>query len=188
MAEPDPYLTAEEVRARRPRRLTSADDPDIVSLVARFEDIVERYLDQAFREREATHTGRVSGGWLELPHHLVTAVELVDSNDNDVTLAADALDSERGRVAVYAAGPLTATYTHGETDPPELLLANCALYCDRMVSIDNSGSSRDTLSKVFDGGISERYSTPNFAEGRPTGFLQIDADLNAMRNRRRVIF
>lgn len=188
MPAPDPYLAAVEVRARRPRRLTAADDAEIESLVARFEDIVERYLDQAFREREATHTGSASGGWLELPHHLVSAVALENADGNDITLAADALDAERGRVATWASGPLTAAYTHGDTEPPEILLAACATYCERMVAIDNSGSTRDTLSKVFDGGISERYSTPNAAEGRPTGFIQIDADLNSMRNRRPVVF
>lgn len=188
MPAPDPYLTAVQVRARRPRRLTAADDTEIVSLVARFEDIAERYLDQAFRAREDTYTGYARGGWLELPHHLVTTSALEDADGNDITLAADALDSERGRVATWATGSLTAAYTHGATTPPEILLANCAIYCERMVAIDNSGSTRDTLSKVFDGGMSERYSTPNFAEGRPTGFLQIDADLNAMRNRRPMVF
>lgn len=183
MPAPDPYLTAEQVRARRPKRLKADQDPEIAQHVSRFEGIAELYIGQAFREREFTFTGTPVDGVLHLPYTEVTACTI-----DGVAVAADDLDVAGGKVHTWACGPVTAAGTHGVTEPPEILLSACAFYVERMVTIDNSGSSRDTLSKVFEGGISERYSTPNWAEGRPTGFLQVDADLNSLTNRRFVVF
>lgn len=183
MPAPDPWLTAAEVRDRRPKRLKPADDDEIVRQVARFEDIAERYIDQAQREREATWTGRAIDGILHLPHNTVTACTI-----DGIEVDADDLDVEAGNVRHWGCARVTAVYTHGVSEPPELLLSACARYAERMVTLDASGQERDTLSRVFEGGVSERYSTPNWDEGRPTGFLQIDADLNSVRNRRPMVF
>lgn len=183
MPAPDPYLTAQEVRDRRPKRLKSSDDAEIVRLVAKFEDIAERYIGQAFREREFTYTGTPVDGVLRLPYVEVTACTL----DGTAVAAAD-LDVAAGTVSTWGCSRVTAAGTHGVAAPPEILLGACAVYCERMIAVDNSGQTRDTLSRVFEGGISERYSTPNWDEGRPTGFLQVDADLDSIRNRRPMVF
>jgi hypothetical protein len=56
-----------------------------------------------------------------------------------------------------------------------------------MVTVDGSGAGRDTLLTITDAGTT-RYSTPNKAEGRPTGFLQVDNYLNALHSYRRRVF
>lgn len=183
MPAPDPWLTAAEVRERRPKRLKATDDPEIVRLIAKFEDTAERYIGCARRVRPFTWTGTARDGILDLPY-----VEIVTCSIEGTAVTADRLDARNGRVDGVVSRRVNVTGTHGLTEPEETLLAACALYVERMIAIDNSGQSRDTLSKVFEGGISERYSTPNWAEGRPTGFLQVDADLNSVPNRRPTVF
>jgi hypothetical protein len=56
-----------------------------------------------------------------------------------------------------------------------------------MIVVERTATSRDTLSQSFEGGTT-RYSTPDWNAGRPTGFLQIDADLNSERDHRPRIF
>lgn len=181
---PDPYLTPVELAARY-ERLSAESDGKLALHVTRFEDIAERYIGVSYRERAGTHTGWVQRSILELPHRQVTVVTLADEEDVAVTF--ERLYVDRGAVEVHSCALLTATYTHGYEDPTELLLSACALYVARKVAVDNSGMSRDVLSQNFDGGTT-RYATPDWNAGRPTGFLDVDADLNSMRSQRIHIF
>lgn len=175
------YMTAAEVKAAIPRIADEAD-ATIDGHVAVFEEVAERYLGVAYQARAATYTATPDGRWLELPHHEVTAVASIVDDDGSAYTHTQ-LDTARGRVKVSASVPLTVSYTHGYTAPTALLEAACAQYVSRKVAVVNSGTSRDVLSQQFDGGTT-RYATPNFNEGRPTGFLDVDADLNSMRHSR----
>lgn len=183
-----PLLTAAAVRARKPTRLKPADDPEIERLVLRFGEIAEDYLGVACPPREDTWTAKPRCGWLDLPWVQILTCEVVDENDNAVTV--DEIDARRGRVKVSATGLLTATATFGigtaateeeDASADELYLSACATYVERMISVDKSGAGRDTLLITTDAGTT-RYSTPNKAERRPTGFLQVDNDLNALHD------
>ena len=189
-----PLLTAAQVRARRPRRLKPSDDDAIDLYVLEFGEIAEDYLGVACPPRESTYTGKARCGWLDLPDVQVTACTVVDENDNAVTV--EELDTARGRVQINTSSKVTATYTHGigvaatDEDPAEagaLYLAACALYVERMVTVDGSGAGRDTLLPTPPP-RTPRHSTPNKAEGRPTGFLQVDNYLNALHSYRRRAF
>lgn len=181
-----PLLTAAQVRARRPRRLKPSDDDAIDLYVLEFGEIAEDYLGVACPPRESTYTGKARCGWLDLPDVQVTACTVVDENDNAVTV--EELDTARGRVQINTSSKVTATYTHGiGVAADALYLAACALYVERMVTVDGSGAGRDTLLTITDAGTT-RYSTPNKAEGRPTGFLQVDNYLNALHSYRRRVF
>lgn len=174
-------MTAAEVRAAIPR-VAEESDGTLDGHVAVFEELAERYLGVAYQARTGTYTGTPDGWWLELPHFQVTAItSIVD--DDAATYTHTQLDVARGRVKVTASVPLTVTYTHGYTAPTAILEAACAQYVSRKVAVTNSGTSRDVLSQNFDGGTT-RYATPDWKAGRPTGFLDVDADLNAMRHNR----
>ena len=176
-----PYLTAAQVRVRQPR-ITDVSDGEIERLVAEFEALAERYRGVGFTTREATHVGRPRRGVLELPHvQILSIVSVEDSDSNAITFDTDYLDAARGCMFVDRNGWVTVEYTHGMATTPEGILAACAAYVMRRVVNSQSGTSRDVLSQNFDGGTT-RYSTPDWAAGRPTGYLDIDAALNAERD------
>jgi hypothetical protein len=174
-----PWMTADDVTTRRPG-ISDATDGAIEALIAEFEQLAERYLGVSYLTREAVHTGFPVDGVLELPHLQVVSVEsLVDENDTAVTYK---LNKRRGTIYdLRHHGELTAEYTHGLNAPTPRLLGACARWVERMIVVDRTGTSRDVLSQSFESGTT-RYSTPDWAAGRPTGFLQIDADLNAERS------
>jgi len=177
------YLTAALVRERQPR-LGDTSNAEIVRLVSEFERIAERYRGVAFTTREATHVGKPRRGVLELPHvQILSIVSVEDSDSNAITFDTDDLDAARGCMFVNNNGWITVEYTHGIASTPEGILSACAAYVMRRVANAASGTSRDVLSQNFDGGTT-RYSTPNWDEGRPTGYLDIDAALNAEQDYR----
>lgn len=176
------YLTAAQVRDRQPR--IEASDAEITRLVSEFERIAERYRGVAFTTREVTHRGMPRRGVLELPHvQIISVTSVTDSDGNVLVFDTDDLDKARGCMFVNHTGWLTVAYTHGIATTPEGILSACAAYVMRRVANAASGTSRDVLSQNFDGGTT-RYSTPNWDEGRPTGYLDIDAALNAEQDYR----
>lgn len=184
---PDPYLTAATVRERCPNRLNNVADAVLVRWVSIFEDRAEKYLGTAHRVRTATYTGYASDGWLELPHRNVSSVTVVDEDNASVTV--ERTDAARGRVLVrvYLAGPLTASYSHGYATPDETLLQACAMFVERSCVADKTGQTRDALKFNPETGTVQ-YSTANEAQGRPTGFYDVDALLNSMRDERPMVY
>ena len=177
------YLTAALVRERQPR-LGDTSNAEIVRLVSEFERIAERYRGVAFTTREVTHRGMPRRGVLELPHvQIISVTSVTDSDGNVLVFDTDDLDKARGCMFINQAGWITVAYTHGIATTSEGILSACAAYVMRRVANNNSGTSRDVLSQNFDGGTT-RYSTPNWDEGRPTGYLDIDAALNAEQDYR----
>lgn len=181
----DPWMTADAVRSRVPRVADVTDDDPIERLVAEFEALAERYRGVAYVRRTATHRGIPRRGVLELPDVVVHSITSV-VNDADQALAftdPDDVDFEHGCLFLRHHGWVTVTYVHGYEAPPEGLLAACAAFVGRRLANSASGTPRDVLSQNFDGGTT-RYSTPDWDAGRPTGYLDIDAALNAERDHR----
>lgn len=181
MTDPAPYFTGPQARSASAAlaKRGKAVDGQIVRFVAEFEPIAERRLGVAFRVRTATHEGTVRRGVLELPH--VQVVELVTLvNEDEAAVAATRVDKRRGRIVVPVAHGtvLTATYTHGLTEPTPGVEGACLDYVERRIATEASGTPRDVLVQGGEN-VGTRYSTPNRAAGRETGFLQVDALLDS---------
>ncbi len=63
------------------------------------------------------------------------------------------------------------------TDVPSYLIAAATEYVLCVLTARSSGASRNTLAESTETGTT-RYSTPDWAAGRPTGFLEVDRLLN----------
>lgn len=70
--------------------------------------------------------------------------------------------------------PVVVTYTHGFDAPPARLLRACALYVERVASLDRSGSTRDVSREGYDSGASTVFIQPDPARGKLTGFIEVD--------------
>lgn len=177
----DPYLTVDQLRA-----LDVDIDDDEVELaelsVAEYETTAEDYCGAAFVPRTATWTARPArDGTLELPHRLVRSVESV-TDDGATTVPWGDLEARAGRICVRWRRPVTVTFSYGlDAGARPGILAGCADIVSRRLSIGRSGVGRDLLSQGVPDGGTTRYATPNWAEGRPTGFIDVDARLNAER-------
>lgn len=181
MTAPAPYFTGPQARSASEAlaKRGQAADGQIARFVAEFEPIAERRLGVAFRVRTATYEGTVRRGRLELPHVLIGEVTSLTTLD-EVEVTATRVDKRQGRVHVPVCDGtvLTAVYTHGLAEPTPGVAGACLDYVDRRIATDTSGTSRDVLAQGADGATT-RYSTPNRAAGRETGFLQVDALLDS---------
>lgn len=71
-------------------------------------------------------------------------------------------------------------YEHGLDRPPPKIVHAAKQWIRSTLFADRSGVGRDVLSITdTQTGGSTRYSTPDWDAGRPTGFLEVDRDLNA---------
>lgn len=68
-------------------------------------------------------------------------------------------------------------YEYGDESPPPKLKRECLKAVRREALAEKSGLSPDVIANTFEG-QTLRYSTPNIAEGRPTGILSLDPVLN----------
>jgi hypothetical protein len=182
-----PYLLPDDVRARRP--VGQVDDDVLAMHVAEFEQVAEDYLNVANTPRTATAVvGQVQISWLTPGSPTTQSFLRPMLRSITSTIAIDGLttcdpptilDAETGVISATIGWPsaVVVTYSHGFDAPSPLLLRACALYVDRTIASDRSGTSRDVLTQTFDGGTT-RYSTPSKKDGRPTGYLDVDALLN----------
>lgn len=184
-----PYLTAAQVRSRAARFMdldaTTYPDGDIEALVSEFEEIAEDYRGVAFVVRTTTEiitptspTSSLALAWPELG-----SVTSVTVNGTVVSASLYRVDKPSGIISYNGTFspqyPATVAYTHGLTAVPERLQRATARYVAHVLQAEGSGVSRDTLSSNFDGGTT-RYSTPDKAAGRPTGWLEVDRLLNSL--------
>lgn len=182
-----PYVTAAQVVARVAPRVLEASTAQLEENIAEFEEIAEDYLGTAHAVRTVTgekQTIRADGRFLtKWPH--VASVTAISYDVGTAPAAADVVieDGIALRPARGANFPLgtvvTVTYTHGTATVPTRLKLAAIGYAVNVANTDNSGQSRDVLTQAFDGGTT-RYSTPDKAAGRPTGWLDVDRRLNAM--------
>lgn len=181
-----PYLDADDIRQRYPRVTDQvASDEALEDLIEEFEDIAERYTGVAYLPREVTTTVEVCGNRWVSPHFLITAVESLEIEDVALTTHtfADGYGIDFGS---YRRGTMVITYTHGMTEPPKAILRACYEYVRACAMADNSSVPRDVISQSGDG-FTTRYSTPDWAKRRPTGYIEVDRLLNSVTQYRRPV-
>ena len=161
-------------------------DPMIADAVAEFEEIAEEYRGVAFTPREAEWTDPDRCHWygprrVLLPHSkIITVTTTLDDDDYTDPLI---LDSEAGILTLPLYGAWVVTYTHGYSTPPRLILAACRDYVTLCCLRSLSGTSREAIATSADG-VTYRYSTPDPAAGRPTGYMDVDRRLNMVADHR----
>lgn len=156
-----------------------------IDLRDEFEDIAERWTGKAWVPRYAKD---------RLPYatHLLSNLAVrsilaaVDGDD----VAADFSDwllepwglvtSTSGAPVLTGTWPYTVRYTHGADRPPVELKNACAAYVRAKALQGGNRVGRDVLSMTDPAGIGTQFSTPSWAQGRPTGFLDIDAVLTSL--------
>lgn len=102
-------------------------------------------------------------------------------------LTVDKLDEAEGRLHLCWHGRATSAFRHGLTSQPAALLDACTEYVLCVARSRAAGVSRNTLSEATDAGTT-RYSTPDWGEGRPTGWLEVDRLLNTLPDYRVSVF
>lgn len=186
MTEPDPYLTYAAARDRDQRIVAlKLAQGAVEGQVRSFEEIAEDYRGVAYTPREVVETHHVVAADRVLLHH-VRVREVVSVTLDGSTVAASrwTLDAAAGvlRFNGQISGEVVVEYAHGYDEPPSWLLDACTEYVVAALTARASGQSRNTLS-VADASGTTRYSTPNKAEGRPTGWLEVDRLLNTADER-----
>ena len=191
MTDPAPILTAAEVRAATVRYMdldaATYPDADIEALVAEFEEVFTDYRGVAPTPREITEVVTVPSvsSKLVLSWPVVSAVDSITVNAVELDADLYEFDGPTGVITYQGAFsslyPASVVYTHGLAAVPAALSRACARYVASVLKSEESGTSRDVLSSNFDGGTT-RYSTPDKAAGRPTGWLEVDRLLNSLTN------
>lgn len=192
-----PYLVPDDLRSTEPLEDTDAfPDARLAQLVAVFEQVAESYRGVAFTPRSATETvwlyrqacSLLSLSWPKVRSITSVTVDgtLIDADTYDLT--------DRGQV--YSASGFygttgTLVYSHGYDAPggltwpgAALLLEACRQYVRSKAVLDRSKVGRDAISLAGPDGGTTRYSTPDVAAGRPTGYLVVDEYLNALPDHR----
>jgi hypothetical protein len=200
-----PYLTPAELRAAGGVLVDPQKYPDalLTALVAEFELVAEDYRGVAFTPRTAVETVAVVPGatllTLSWPRVRSVASVVVDGVTVSSTLYritdADSVQASTGFTAAlgYLPAQAVVTYDHGydiptaTTMPGSVLLRACREYVRICAMADKSTVPREIIGTSADG-VTNRYSTPNKAQGRPTGYLEVDRLLNSLPDHRIPVF
>lgn len=182
------YLTAAQVRSRVPalQNTTTYSDAELDRLVSEFESIAERFRGVAFVPRTRTEVFTYPSSVVLLGSQPLRSITSFTVDGVAGTVANLTVDTSTGKIADggwYGSKTLSVTYSHGLDSPDANILRACAEYCRAVAFSDRSGQGRDVISQSFDGGVT-RYSTPDFARGRPTGYLEVDRLLTSVRDYR----
>lgn len=193
-----PYMVPDDLRSVAGLEdVTGFPDATLARLVAVFEAAAESYRGVAFTPRVATEQVWLGYGSSE---RLVLSWPKVRSITS-VTVDGTAIDSSLFQVTdvgdVFALGGfygLTATvvYSHGYDVPTDgnswpgsaMLLQACRTYVRSKAKLEKSNVGRDQISAIGPEGGTIQYSTPNIAQGRPTGYLEVDELLNLLPDHR----
>jgi hypothetical protein len=192
-----PYLTATEVRELLDHVFadtTKFPDALLDNLISSFEAVAEEYRGVAYTPRTAVeaHTPLRGSGGVVLRRPAATAVTEIDVDGDTLDPAAYRLLPADGIVVVrggfsawWGTFPpvVTVTYTHGFTAVPQPILDACAEYVRGAAMVRTSKTSRDVIYTSAQG-TTTRYSTPDPAKGRPTGWTECDRLLNSMADYR----
>lgn len=180
------YITAANAKVQQ-TGLADFSDSDVNASIAEFEAICERYCGRKFGTRSATF----EVGTRPLPANLT----LPDTDISSVTATTDGTSVTMTNVTINeAAGtlrnmpwagtyPVTAllAYTTGTSAVPALLASAAAEYAARSLNSRASGTSRDVRWQSPDGAVS--FVTPDWRNGRPTGWTEVDRALNTYKSR-----
>lgn len=189
------YTTATALRLRVP--VLASDrftDTELDDYIAEFEELVENYRGVAFEPRTATETvdlpdSGATGIVLDWPQvRSITSVVVDGDTVDDETYRLDSSGRlvPDGTATVFTGTTLTVTYSHGLTEPGPALLRACREYVRATALADRSNVGRDVIRQSA-GEMTTQYSTPNPAEGRPTGFLEVDRLINLQPNYRSTV-
>ncbi len=188
------YLTAAEIRERVARSgstdpLAGLPDAVLDEYVGEFEAIAEDYLGKAYQSRTATEVHRVHSvtDVICLNNVGATAITSITVDGSVLGVSTYELDKAEGIVrrtsgCFSPVDAATIVYAYGTSTVPPALKRACALYVQRTAEAEKSGQGRDLIAQGIDGGTT-RYSTPDKAAGRPTGWLEVDRLLNSLRPR-----
>lgn len=186
----DPYIEVADLRARLGGDFTSStpefDDDALAALVSEFEEIAEDYLGVAFVEREGSESFTLAAPAASIMLAQPQVRELtgltIDGDEVDLDAEPFTLYGPVGRVegTFPSLVPIVFGYTYGFTAPTPTLVRAGVQYVRSCALVDRSRVARDALSVADGSGGTTRYSTPNKAERRPTGYLEVDRLLNSM--------
>lgn len=183
------YTTAAALRAHLAPATLTANDTTIGTTITEFEEVAEDYLGRAYQVRTVTGEQHVTDGRpIRLYKTDAVAVSAIAYESGTAPAVGDVIVDPGGllilspRGAAWPRTKVTLTYTHGTSTVPQRLIKACWLYVACTLQQELSGTSRDVISQAFDGATT-RYSTPNKAEGRPTGWLDVDRLLNNLSTR-----
>ena len=183
------YATLPELRALD--GLGSVSGYPTARLVAardEFARIVEQYRGVSYVPRLAVERLVGDGSSvLLLSNPAVRSVRSVTVNGTALTLAdvgiADShIEHRTGFAVPTSAGPnVVVVYEHGYDGPNDNVRHACMEYVRSSLLRGTSTPARDV---IFEGVDGTRYSTPSFADRRPTGWFEVDRRLNSEPDRR----
>lgn len=157
-----------------------------------FERLVDEYRGAAFVPRLAYETVR-GVHWFssyllgQMNPRVVRSITVASvAQDTASWLLNDygLLYSETSSVSWSAGETATVAYEHGYDGPPPELQRACREYVRAVLLKETSGVDRDIIWQSFEGGVTNRYSTPDWSNGRPTGWLEVDRLLNQLPDNR----
>lgn len=186
------YLTPDDLRDLQPDLEDSNKYSDtlLTSLISEFEGVAESYVGCAYTTR--TVTGETveldRDRWVNLAHVRVVTVSSLTitylGQTTTFTSTQYQVDKRGGAIDLlgHYTGTATVTYTHGISSPPDELLGACSEYVRaRALQTVNSKVARDVIRQGPDGLM--QISTPDWKNGRPTGFLVVDGLLNSLKRK-----
>lgn len=179
------YVTVAQARARI-SGLDDFSDATITAAIAEFEDIAERYCGRTFTSRSVTETVGVRPlpSTVVLKHAEVTALSAISHKGNSV--ATTNVDWTPGGVVRNIPWPTwdgaaTITYTYGASSTPDAIKRACIDYVARTLRSEDSGTGPDVSRTGFaDGGFTQ-FIQPDWSNGKPTGWRDVDRVLNSYR-------
>jgi hypothetical protein len=157
----------------------------ILELRDDFADLVYEYRGASWTREFDVATVDTCRSYL-LPYKPTSLlVSVVDADDADVLSSGGWEVTSFGLLAAEttptSSNPHVVGVEHG-VDNPTALTRACILYVSAIVNRDDAGTARDIIWTSAEGG--QRYSTPDWKAGRPTGMLDVDAALNALDDHR----
>jgi hypothetical protein len=185
------YQTAAQIRAAAGTTLSDAakfTDQTLSDLISEFEELAESYCGVAFEPRNQTDTLQLRSTTTRLlVRPQLRSVTSLSVDGAAVTVGNLVLDKPIGSIKYDAGFPCESTvvivYAHGFDAPTKGCLRACRLYVRSCALSDQSGVSRDVIATSHDG-TTDRYSTPDWAARRATGYTEVDRLLNQLPNYR----
>lgn len=151
---------------------------------ARLADLLEEFTDLATRYRGHSPIGRrtvsdLAPGLTQLPWPRVQSVDGVTLQDGTVIDGPfNYGDPAWARRTGWVSSTGRVDYTHGQPAVALGMRRAAVGWAAFTVVAEDAGMSRDVLWETTESGTI-RYSSPDWAAGRPTGFIVVDAGLNA---------
>lgn len=109
----------------------------------------------------------------------------LDASDDRIeqVIAEFAEVAESYRGCRFGVNPVPDDDTQVWVPVGEVLRSACTEYVAAVLTSRRSGTSRDVVAQSIDGSWT-RYSTPDMAAGRPTGWTEVDRLLNTLADYR----